>query len=86
MKSRILVETSHFSQIELTLSKGEVAEQEAFSIDQTFFILNGVGVIKTSKTIHQIHCRSFVHIPPDTPFKISNIGEALLSVILTQGK
>lgn len=85
MNSRTLVETPHFSQIEFALSKGESAEQGILAIDQTFLILNGVGIIRTPNKIHQIHCRSFVHVPSNTPVKISNTGDTLLTIVLTQG-
>jgi glyoxylate utilization-related uncharacterized protein len=84
MKILTLVETPHFSQFEFVLFSGEEAEQEALQIDQTFYILSGAGMIKTPEHVHHIRCRSFVHLPPNTPYKITNIEKASLTVLLIQ--
>lgn len=84
METNLLIQTTYFSQHEIIMEPGNVAEQESLEIDQTFFILNGVGLIETPEKTYSLKCRGFIHLPKNTPYKIINTERTLLRMILTQ--
>lgn len=87
METKELADTEHFSQTQIKLDAGKSAgQQEPLDIDQTLYVLNGVGVIETPLETYPLTCRSFIRLPRNTPYNITNTEKISLTFILTQSK
>jgi glyoxylate utilization-related uncharacterized protein len=84
MNIETILQTQVFSQHKIMLSSLEQAEEEAIPMEQSIYILTGNGVISIEGKQYQLKCGNFLHIQPNTAFKISNPGLGLFNILLTQ--